>query len=271
MTQRFSDGARGYGLGLVCLPIAALPTAATLRDLVTVAVAVAVASVIAAVFARVAATRRNLWLGPLLVALASLLYSVTPAGVSTAIIAVLVGAGAGLSTGGGRRPLLGPAQLAGAVLSTVAVLGSWWSAGRGSSVPFLVAAVSSVLAATVLAASLPQHLPGTADGDASAVAARRGSTTRRILVGSALSFGALMVVWTGCNDPRLSWFGPVDAHGPRDERQVAITFDDGPNDTASLEVARILDERGVKGTFFEVGRAVRTLPGVARQLVADGH
>ena len=285
MTQRFSDGARGYGLGLVCLPIAALPTGAGPREIVTVVMAVLLAAVVAAAFVRLAATRGNIWLGPLLVAVAAVLYSVTPAGVSTAIIALLVGAGAGLSTGGGRRPLLEPAALAGGVFAVVLVLGVWLSAGTGSTLPFVVAAVSSVLAVTVLAVSgddlgtgvvdVDDGVDGVDDGvdgvDGTDADERGGGTARHVLVGSAVAFAAVMVVWTGCNDPQLSWFGPVDAHGPRDVRQVAITFDDGPNDTASLEVARLLDERGVKGTFFEVGRAVRERPDVARRLVADGH
>lgn len=279
MTQRFSDGARGYGLGLVCLPIAALPTGAGPREIVTVVIAVVLAAVVAAAFDRLAATRGNIWLGPLLVAVAAVLYSVTPAGVSTAIIALLVGAGAGLSTGGGHRPLLGPAPLAGGVFAVALVLGVWLSAGTGSTLPFVVAAVSSVLAATVLAVSVDDRGTGVVDVDddvestdvESTEVESGGRTARRVLVGSAVAFAAVMVVWTGCNDPQLSWFGPVDAHGSRDVRQVAITFDDGPNDTASLEVARLLDERGVKGTFFEVGRAVRERPDVARRLVADGH
>ena len=91
--------ATGYGLGLVVLPIAALPGSPAVRNVVTVVVAVLLAVGLAALYGRFAATARNRWLGALLVVLSCLLYSVTPAGVSTAIIALLVGAGSGLLAG----------------------------------------------------------------------------------------------------------------------------------------------------------------------------
>ena len=58
-----------------------------------------------------------------------------------------------------------------------------------------------------------------------------------------LVVAAALLGWTGANDPQLSWFGAVASHGPRDDR-VAITFDDGPNDTATLAVRDILDRTG---------------------------
>ncbi len=91
--------ATGYGLATVALPIAALPAGSSTRDVVTVVVAVVAAAAFAAVFVGWAATGRNGWVGAALVAVASLLYSVTPAGASTAIIALLVGAGTGLVAG----------------------------------------------------------------------------------------------------------------------------------------------------------------------------
>jgi peptidoglycan/xylan/chitin deacetylase (PgdA/CDA1 family) len=54
---------------------------------------------------------------------------------------------------------------------------------------------------------------------------------------------AALLGWTGANDPQLSWFGAVASRGPRGDR-VAITFDDGPNDTATLAVRDILDQHG---------------------------
>jgi len=269
----------GYGLGLVSLPMAALPSTRTPRDVVTVVAAIGIAATTAAVYSRFAATGRNRWFGAVLIAVAALLYSVTPAGVATAIIALFVGAGAGLLAG--SVPLAGPrsARVAGAALC-LAVLGAAWGIGGSeSSLPFVVAAITSVIVA-VAQQWWPQtpgaHVAVAADaalGDAAegqAVASPR-SGARRALVWVAALGAITMVAWTGCNDPQLSWFGPVSWHGPRDRPQVAITFDDGPNSTASLKVARILDDHGAKGTFFLVGKAVVRRPDVARKLVADGH
>lgn len=77
--------------------------------------------------------------------------------------------------------------------------------------------------------------------------------------------------WIGANSPELTWFGAQVGHGDRADRQVAVTFDDGPNVTATLALAHILDAHGAKGTFFSVGKAVRRRPDITRALVADGQ
>lgn len=257
--------ATGYGFGLSALPIAAYPGGAEAQDVVVGILAVVLAAVTAAAFARWAATRATMWVGVLLVALSGLLYAVTPAGVSTAIIAVLAGAGAGLCTGG--RPWAGSRtdRVVGAALAVASVLVPFGVLGPGSAGPYVVAAAGAGVAAAIRA----RRSPTTSAGGSELVPSAPGA--RRVLVGAAAAGALLLVAWTGTNDPRLSWFGPVAWHGPRTGSSVAITFDDGPNDTASLEIARLLDERGVKGTFFEVGSAVRRRPDVARRLVADGH
>ena len=104
---------------------------------------------------------------------------------------------------------------------------------------------------------------------------RGASTTRgrRDLVvagfGSVLAIG--LVLWVAGNDPTVQWFGHITTHGDRADARVALTFDDGPDDPYSLEVSRVLDEHGVKGTFFEVGKAIDARPEIARALHDDGH
>jgi peptidoglycan/xylan/chitin deacetylase (PgdA/CDA1 family) len=80
-----------------------------------------------------------------------------------------------------------------------------------------------------------------------------------------------LLAWTGANDPQLSWFGPVVAHGPRDVGMVALTFDDGPNVPYSLRIAEVLESRGAQGTFFLVGKAIDEEPAAARELMDRGH
>jgi peptidoglycan/xylan/chitin deacetylase (PgdA/CDA1 family)/alpha-beta hydrolase superfamily lysophospholipase len=59
-------------------------------------------------------------------------------------------------------------------------------------------------------------------------------------------------------------------HGPRTERRIALTFDDGPTELtpAYLEV---LDRYRVKGTFFLVGEACERWPGEALEIARRGH
>jgi len=97
---------------------------------------------------------------------------------------------------------------------------------------------------------------------------------RRLAVGlGAFTLVAVVALgaWIGANSSELTWFGHQVGHGPRDGRQVALTFDDGPDISATLAIARILDQHGAKGTFFQVGKAVRARPDITKALYDDGQ
>jgi peptidoglycan-N-acetylglucosamine deacetylase len=53
--------------------------------------------------------------------------------------------------------------------------------------------------------------------------------------------------------------------------QLAITIDDGPDPAVTPAVLDILDAAGARATFFCIGKAVRTHPGLAREIVERGH
>jgi peptidoglycan/xylan/chitin deacetylase (PgdA/CDA1 family) len=52
---------------------------------------------------------------------------------------------------------------------------------------------------------------------------------------------------------------------------VALTFDDGPNPVDTPRLLDILREKGVKATFFVVGKRVDQYPEVVRRAWAEGH
>ena len=54
-------------------------------------------------------------------------------------------------------------------------------------------------------------------------------------------------------------------------REVALTFDDGPNDAATPELLDVLARHGVRATFFAIGNFVRQRPEITRAVVAAGH
>jgi peptidoglycan/xylan/chitin deacetylase (PgdA/CDA1 family) len=56
-----------------------------------------------------------------------------------------------------------------------------------------------------------------------------------------------------------------------DPNQIALTFDDGPNDTATPELLEVLARHGVRATFFSMGCYARQRPELVRQVVAAGH
>jgi peptidoglycan-N-acetylglucosamine deacetylase len=60
-------------------------------------------------------------------------------------------------------------------------------------------------------------------------------------------------------------------HGPAAERVVALTFDDGPNEPYTSQILDILAARGIRATFFQVGRCVERHPEVARRAFDAGH
>lgn len=52
---------------------------------------------------------------------------------------------------------------------------------------------------------------------------------------------------------------------------VALTFDDGPTPEYTDEVLAILDQYGIRATFFVTGRETEQFPEQAAQIVAAGH
>jgi peptidoglycan-N-acetylglucosamine deacetylase len=95
---------------------------------------------------------------------------------------------------------------------------------------------------------------------------------RTIAIGSTLVVVTLGITgYFGASTVGASWFGGGVRHGPRESGQVAITFDDGPNTHTTPAVMKILDDAGVKGTFFLVGKAIEEQPQIARELNAHGH
>jgi peptidoglycan/xylan/chitin deacetylase (PgdA/CDA1 family) len=59
-------------------------------------------------------------------------------------------------------------------------------------------------------------------------------------------------------------------NGPRDRKVVALTFDDGPSEYTP-EFLRVLREKGVHGTFFEIGQEMPGREDVMRQVLAEGN
>lgn len=56
-----------------------------------------------------------------------------------------------------------------------------------------------------------------------------------------------------------------------DANEVALTFDDGPNDAATPQLLEVLARHGVRATFFAVGDFARAKPELVRQVAAAGH
>lgn len=200
--------------------------------------------------------RPLLWLrllGVLQVALMLWLLGQTSFPLTTWLVAAFLGFGLGLMLPRGRRrAVLITGTAAALALAAIA----WQSARLALGVGWLIA-LSAYLAD-----------PGW-DSEQPLVRAARPRASAAI--GIALLLGSsLTTAWVGASTAKAAWFGDVVSHGPRTGNEVAITFDDGPNATYTLQVRDILDRYGVKATFFTVGKALDARPDVSRALLDDG-
>lgn len=70
--------------------------------------------------------------------------------------------------------------------------------------------------------------------------------------------------------PTSQLYGRTLARGTN-SRQLAFTFDDGPNDPHTLKLLEVLAKHGVRATFFMIGRYVQQRPHIARAVAQAGH
>jgi peptidoglycan/xylan/chitin deacetylase (PgdA/CDA1 family) len=69
-----------------------------------------------------------------------------------------------------------------------------------------------------------------------------------------------------CALPAVAW-----RRGPKGRHQVALTFDDGPDPTATPRLLGLLAERDVRATFFLIGTRAARHPDVVRAIADGGH
>jgi peptidoglycan/xylan/chitin deacetylase (PgdA/CDA1 family) len=66
-------------------------------------------------------------------------------------------------------------------------------------------------------------------------------------------------------------FGRTFTGLPRGTRQLALTFDDGPNDPHTLRLLEVLARHEIHATFFLIGSRAQQRPDIVRELAAAGH
>jgi len=71
--------------------------------------------------------------------------------------------------------------------------------------------------------------------------------------------------------PGNQLFGKTIVQGAPSEREVALTFDDGPNPPYTDRILDVLRDERVSATFFVVGRAAAAYPATLRRIVREGH
>jgi len=74
--------------------------------------------------------------------------------------------------------------------------------------------------------------------------------------------------------PRSRLLGPNLVRLPAPavaRREIALTFDDGPDPDNTPRVLDLLDRHGARGTFFVVGQAARAHGALVREIIHRGH
>ena len=90
-------------------------------------------------------------------------------------------------------------------------------------------------------------------------------------IGSILLLGIFGILLYGYASPTAQVFGKVYYKSKVAERMVALTFDDGPNEPYTSQILDILDNYGIKATFFVIGENVELYPGTVIKIVTEGH
>jgi peptidoglycan-N-acetylglucosamine deacetylase len=92
-----------------------------------------------------------------------------------------------------------------------------------------------------------------------------------LIAGAAAAAAAGSVFAYGAAASRSQLFGRTFFGTPGRSRQLALTYDDGPNDPYTLRLLDVLDKHGAKATFFMIGSYVERRPEIAREVAARGH
>lgn len=94
-------------------------------------------------------------------------------------------------------------------------------------------------------------------------------------VSASVSVGAAACLAAGGYAYAAMWptsqiFGKAIIGGP-DRQELALTYDDGPNDPYTQQLLDVLAQHQVRATFFLIGRFVRQRPEIARAIRSAGH
>ncbi|MBI3953031.1 MAG: polysaccharide deacetylase family protein, partial [Chloroflexi bacterium] len=110
--------------------------------------------------------------------------------------------------------------------------------------------------------------PARQDGRSSAKRGLRGWALRAILVLLVALIGTGLY---GVFAPSAQVFGKTYSHARTGARQVALTFDDGPNEPYTSQVLDILKREDIRATFFLVGMNAERHPDTLARMLAEGH
>ncbi len=89
-------------------------------------------------------------------------------------------------------------------------------------------------------------------------------------------FGILVLMYAialfyGSYNLRSNFYLKTVSSAQTERKQIAISFDDGPNPAYTPDILNVLKEHDVKAAFFCIGRRVKENEALARRVHEEGH
>jgi len=73
------------------------------------------------------------------------------------------------------------------------------------------------------------------------------------------------------SDLRAKYKSTFLLNGSSSKREIALTFDDAPDDQFTPQILDVLKKEGVRATFFVVGNRAQAHPEIVRRMIKEGH
>jgi peptidoglycan/xylan/chitin deacetylase (PgdA/CDA1 family) len=85
-------------------------------------------------------------------------------------------------------------------------------------------------------------------------------------------FGYLVIIIFGSFNIRFNFFLIAKNHNYTTvNKEIALTFDDGPHPIFTLRVLSLLKKYNAKATFFCIGEKIEKYPEIVNQIINEGH
>jgi peptidoglycan-N-acetylglucosamine deacetylase len=81
----------------------------------------------------------------------------------------------------------------------------------------------------------------------------------------------LLIIGLGVAIPQLRLFGNFICSGNKSKKQIALTFDDGPDPRSTPQLLDLLRDEKISAAFFCIGKHVEKNPELAARILREGH
>jgi peptidoglycan/xylan/chitin deacetylase (PgdA/CDA1 family) len=80
-----------------------------------------------------------------------------------------------------------------------------------------------------------------------------------------------VLIGLGVAIPQMKFFGNFICSGDKSKKQIALTFDDGPDENSTPALLDLLREAKIETAFFCIGKKVAANPELSARIVREGH